>query len=63
MGTFCNLKYRTTGERECIWVVDPSLDHSILNPMTRIPVFRAGNQLVKVRFLMLLSLAALVGCT
>lgn len=31
--------------------------------MTKIPVFRAGNQLVKVRFLMLLSLATLIGCT
>lgn len=24
MGTSCNLKYRTTGERERIWVVDPA---------------------------------------
>ncbi|MBW4574256.1 MAG: hypothetical protein KME08_03130 [Aphanothece sp. CMT-3BRIN-NPC111] len=31
--------------------------------MTRIPVFRAGSQLVKVRFIMLLSLATLVGST
>src|SRR4028119_1736645 len=31
--------------------------------MTRIPVFRAGCQLVKVRFIMLLSLATLIGTT
>ena len=31
--------------------------------MARIPVFRAGAQLVKVRFIMLLSLAALIGST
>ncbi|MEP0918984.1 hypothetical protein NC981_19305 [Leptolyngbya sp. DQ-M1] len=31
--------------------------------MARIPVFRAGNQLLKVRFIMLLSLATLVGTT
>lgn len=31
--------------------------------MTRIPVFRAAGQLVKVRFMMLLSLATLIGTT
>jgi len=31
--------------------------------MSRIPVFRAGGQLLKVRFMMLLSLATLVGCS
>jgi hypothetical protein len=35
----------------------------MLNDMTRTAVFRAGPQLVKVRFMMLLSLAALVGTT
>ena len=63
MGTSCNLKDHTPGEQEHIEVVDPSLDHETLDNMTRIPVFRAGSQLVKVRFLMLLSLATLVGST